>query len=765
MHRLRPWLRRHDPEGYAQHRAVRLALAATTVLAISDLLIGDPQVTTFGVFGAFALLLFADFPGSPASRLGAYTGLVVVGSVLVTLGTLLSRSWWAATLGMLVVGTLVAFAGTVSAAIASARNATLLAFILPVTVPAHAAEIVPRLAGWGLAAAVCVPAALLLWPPREHDRLRSASAAVCAALGARLAALSDAQPSPGVDAAFDDLGRALRGTAYRPVTLTTGSRLLLRLADELEWLHQLVRVSDPAAVAGWPPWTRQVIRSSSAVLVAAGDSLAPGPHSPAAVEARHRLAESLAALEAHRRTANEQLTGALVRGEPLVADQLDHHSQRAHAWAYAVDLAGRTVAASAQADARPLLDRLLGRGGTALAVGPATAAVRLATQQAHRDSVWLQSSLRTGVGLALAVLVAQLSHVQHGFWVALGAMSVLRTSAVTTTSTVLRALQGTVVGFVVGGGLVLLAGTGPVTLWVLLPVAILVAGFAPQTVSFAAGQAAFTVAVVILFNILQPVGWEVGLLRVQDVAIGCAAALVVGALLWPGSADSRVRHALAQAYRSAADLLADTVRRTLTPGLPHADRSDAASAALRLDGALRQYLAERGDAARGARDDDRRHQRRGAAPHRGGGRRRARDLQEPRCPAATRTSQRCCCGARRPRRSGSTGLRAPCWRAPVRCRTRCRRTPWTRCWCERVQPRARPPPSASCSWRGSRCSSTTSRRSPRGSADRWPTSASRATAARERRRAPTRWSTPDAMGWLTGLEPATPWTTTRCSTT
>ena len=35
----------------------------------------------------------------------------------------------------------------------------------------------------------------------------------------------------------------------------------------------------------------------------------------------------------------------------------------------------------------------------------------------------------------------------------------------------------------------------------------------------------------------------------------------------------------------------------------------------------------------------------------------------------------------------------------------------------------------------------------------------------ERRRAPTRWSTPDAMGWLTGLEPATPWTTTRCSTT
>ena len=116
-------------------------------------------------------------------------------------------------------------------------------------------------------------------------------------------------------------------------------------------------------------------------------------------------------------------------------------------------------------------------------------------------------------------------------------MSVLRTSALTTTSTVLRALLGTVAGFVVGGGLIVLVGTGPATLWVLLPLAVLVAGFAPQTVSFAAGQAAFTVAVVILFNILQPVGWEVGLVRVQDVAIGCAAALVVGLLLWPGSAD------------------------------------------------------------------------------------------------------------------------------------------------------------------------------------------------------------------------------------
>ena len=241
MHRLRRWLRRHDPESYAQHRAVRLTLSATLVLAVAHQLIGDPQVVTFGVFGTFALLLFADFPGSPAGRLGAYTGLVLVGSVLICLGTVVSRSWWTATLGMLVVGTLVAFAGTVSAAIASARNATLLLFILPVTVPSAPGEIGARLLGWALAAAVCIPAALLLWPPREHDMLRAASARVCGALGARLGGVVGTDE---VDGAFDDLRRALRGTAYRPVTLTTGSRLLLRLADELEWLHQLVRAPE-----------------------------------------------------------------------------------------------------------------------------------------------------------------------------------------------------------------------------------------------------------------------------------------------------------------------------------------------------------------------------------------------------------------------------------------------------------------------------------------------------------------------------------------
>ena len=85
-------------------------------------------------------------------------------------------------------------------------------------------------------------------------------------------------------------------------------------------------------------------------------------------------------------------------------------------------------------------------------------------------------------------------------------------------------------------------------LWVLLPLAILFAGVAPAAISFAAGQAAFTLTLVILFNIIAPAGWRVGLVRVEDIAIGCAVSLVVGLLFWPRGAAAALRQALAEAY-------------------------------------------------------------------------------------------------------------------------------------------------------------------------------------------------------------------------
>ena len=89
--------------------------------------------------------------------------------------------------------------------------------------------------------------------------------------------------------------------------------------------------------------------------------------------------------------------------------------------------------------------------------------------------------------------------------------------------TVTRALIGTLIGFAIGGLLVAAIGTSTSVLWTLLPIAVFIAAFAPEAISFAAGQAAFTVVVIILFNIIAPAGWRIGVLRIEDVALGCGA--------------------------------------------------------------------------------------------------------------------------------------------------------------------------------------------------------------------------------------------------
>jgi hypothetical protein len=202
----------------------------------------------------------------------------------------------------------------------------------------------------------------------------------------------------------------------------------------------------------------------------------------------------------------------------------------------------------------------------------------------------------------LAVLVADLTGVQHSFWVVLGTLSVLRSNALNTGQNVVRGLLGTAVGVLLGAGILWLIGTNITLLWLVLPLAILLAGIAPAAISFAAGQAAFTVVLVILFNIVQPAGWRVGLLRIEDIALGFGVSLLVGALFWPRGAAAALGQALAEAYVDSASYLA----RAVAFGMGRCDRSApdrqapqdealrAAAAARRLDDAFRGYLAERG---------------------------------------------------------------------------------------------------------------------------------------------------------------------------
>ena len=221
---------------------------------------------------------------------------------------------------------------------------------------------------------------------------------------------------------------------------------------------------------------------------------------------------------------------------------------------------------------------------------------RAAVEHAGVGSVWFQNSVRGAAGLAIAVFIAQRTGLQHGFWVVLGTLSVLRSNALATGWSILSALAGTAVGIVVGAVLVIGIGTHEAVLWAVLPSAILLAAYAPRAISFAAGQAGFTVVLFILFNIIQPVGWSVGVVRVEDVAIGFAISLGVGLLFWPRGAAAVLRDHLATAYARSAEYVVTTARHVIT-GAGTADAGRAASAAdaaaHRLDDAFRQYLTER----------------------------------------------------------------------------------------------------------------------------------------------------------------------------
>ncbi|HEX4484316.1 MAG TPA: FUSC family protein, partial [Solirubrobacteraceae bacterium] len=621
MHPLQ-WLSKRDRDLAALRRAGRAAIVMPAMFALGDKVIENATIATFAAFGSFAMLLLVDFGGPLRERLQAQATLALAGLVLVCLGTLVCRNVWLAAATMALVGFVVIFIGVVSSVLAGASTSLLLAFILPVTLAGPISSIPDRLAGWAMASVAALIAVGALWPTPTRGPLRSAATAACLALAARLRAQVAFMLSGHDEALAHDhehavkhaeeavaaMHRVFLATPYRPASLSTAGRATVRLVDELNWLGEIVSQSAPV------PSGAPVNHAVGAVKLAAASVLDRGAELLQTVGgdcaelhgAMDELGGALGTME-HDATTTLPLDARPLSGAPggeirtgALISSLDP-SFRGQELGFAVTNIARNIDLAAAAERRTWLQRLLGRQPRGIA-GTFSAAQERATAHVDRNSVWLHNSVRGAVGLALAVFIANKTGVQHSFWVVLGTLSVLRSNALNTGQNVLRGLAGTVAGFVVGGALVALIGTNTTLLWFLLPPVVLLAGFAPAAISFAAGQAAFTLTLVFLYNIIQPTGWRVGLLRVEDIAIGCGVSLLVGLLFWPRGAGAALRRALADAYRESADYLASAVdfgMRRCDAGAaslqaPDEESLRAAAAARRLDDTFRSFLAERG---------------------------------------------------------------------------------------------------------------------------------------------------------------------------
>jgi uncharacterized membrane protein YccC len=206
----------------------------------------------------------------------------------------------------------------------------------------------------------------------------------------------------------------------------------------------------------------------------------------------------------------------------------------------------------------------------------------------------LHDSLRVALGLALAVLLARLLQLEHAFWVVLGTLSVLRSNTLATERTTLLALVGAVAGFILGAIFVVVVSE---TSAVALPVTVFLAAYAPSAIGFVVGQAAFTLYIIILFNLISPAGWRIGLARIEDVAVGAGNSVVVGLILWPRGARVAFRHALAELYHTLAVFLIvsfDAVLAGATAAAASQARNIAVHARDRAAEAFDQLVRERG---------------------------------------------------------------------------------------------------------------------------------------------------------------------------
>ncbi len=402
--------------------------------------------------------------GLRRTRLVAYLALAAVGAAFITLGTFCSRDAWLAAGATGAVGFVTLFSGAFNGYLAAASTGAILLFVLPANIPAPNSAIPDRLFGFALAAGVGTAASLFLWPPRRRADFRRSVAAATRSV----VELIEAEPTQAgaradaARAAVDGLRRSFLGSHHRPAGPTNATGALAALPDELDWL--LSFLEPPLEIAS--PEEAEAMSSAASALRASIDRL-EGGSAQADFDRLERARDDVARGFIRRLPELPPTADAAVLPETLETPF------RVRAATYSARQVGlyamRATAGKVPSDEETHVP--------APTWGSVEAAEQLALEHASVRSVWLQNSVRGAVALAVSVFIAQSLSLQHGFWVVLGTLSVLRSNALSTGWSIVSALGGTAVGIVVGALLVIVIGTHHAVLWAVLPLAVLLAAF------------------------------------------------------------------------------------------------------------------------------------------------------------------------------------------------------------------------------------------------------------------------------------------------
>lgn len=554
-----------DPGFAALRRAARAAVVIPITFGFSDLVLKEPQNIIFVVFGCFALLVMSDFGGLRPPRALAYLTATLVGAVLVAAGTLFSSITLLAAIGMLVVGFTIAFSRVFGGYVAAAQTGMLLSYVLAVSIPAPPSAIPARIGGWAVAGVVSTFAGVFLWPRFEHVTLRKKAAEAARAIADLVEKLRSAANMP--DSAAVSVARKAEqaarqdyaATTKRPAGPTRRDRAFVELLIELQRIVDIIGrpfQQSSSSVRPALPEGDQLARVVVAALRASGEVLTGGtpPDIAALEEARDRHRTAL------DQWAQRELQAARATEEVLQGLDVDH-TLRVVAYLTIAAATNAVIATGGDPEIDPRLPvsapRLGGITGVIVRIQ------RTVSSHLEPTSTVMQNSLRVAFGLAIAVVIARMLGLSHAFWVVLGTLQVLRSSALGTGRTTLQALAGNVIGVAIGGLFAVAAGNHPVLMWLALPIAIFIAAYAATAVGFVASQAAFTINLIVIFNLISPSGWQVGLVRIEDIAVGAAISVLVGLLLWPRGVRRELGRAMGSFYITVGDYLEQAFDRVL----------------------------------------------------------------------------------------------------------------------------------------------------------------------------------------------------------
>ncbi|MFD0141708.1 MULTISPECIES: FUSC family protein [unclassified Streptomyces] len=577
------------PASYAAmaRRSVRVTLAASAGFYLFLYGFGSSVAATYALFAAVSMAGLSHIPGTGRQRARVLIPVVPACWVLVTIGTYLSVRTWSAAVGMLVIGFVLAFIAVGGPRPAGAAPGLQLMYILPSFPPYDPGSLGERLTGATVGLVLLILAERFLLPDHPTTvpyRERAARAADCAegfadTLAAPPYALSDATVRTARPVS-KDLRSSQVPEADRPAGPSVRDRAMAHTGLAARTLLARLAVLPPLPGGPTSPGAGlDVLRAVRDSSRETAERLRGRTTGTAAHAELWRVRQALAA-----GPPNEAVVPAVLRRHAAALEVAD----AALAMSTAADIAVRGRAAAATAAP--------GRFWYAQMRAPALWWRRLTGHLGQR-SVFFQNAVRISLALAAARAIAGIDTLPHGFWLLLATLTLTRTTARGTRSTVRVALTGTLVGALVAATLLALVGTDIEVYAAALPPLMLVTFTLGPVKGVGWAQAMFTVVIALVFAQLAPATWQLAEFRLLDVLAGSAIGAVFGLFAWPRGAHDELRRAAATLLRHAAETAVDTTAQvaaggTRVPLLTAPGHRSLQHALIMAESAYAQYQSE-----------------------------------------------------------------------------------------------------------------------------------------------------------------------------